>query len=306
MLTTAWRFFLTETWRSLRRHKTAVLTTLLQCITSLTMLGICLAFIINANHITLSFLNTLEMEAYLRPEVTRAEAERLQVELTQLPGVASVRYISKDEAFQLAQEALSFQVQDLLGEGNPFPASLRIRATHAAALQPLQIWLTQAGAVEDVLGPGEYGSIVPVMFFIQAACFFLTLLLAGMTLFTIKNTIQLAILFRRPEIRVMQLVGATPTFVRIPFLLEGGIYGLVGAMVAWITVTGSYAAISQWMQSQNPLQPLAPLGTVAFNELVVLLMIGLLVGLLGALVSVDKHLTEKYLYAGLLPEESLA
>lgn len=294
---TTWHFFWTECLTSLVRHRSATITTLLQCISSLTVLGICLAFIINANYITLNFLNSLELVAFLRPEVTTAEAERLQVELTSVPGIAVVRYVNKEEAYRRAQELLSFPVSDMLGEGNPFPASFEIRATHAAALEHLQTYLQQVGAVEEVIGPGKYSTILPVMFFIQAACFFLTLILAGTTLFTIKNTIQLAIMVRRPEIRVMQLVGATPAFVRIPFLLEGLIYGTVGALIAWIVVTGSYAAIEGWILAKSPLTILARLPVVAFNELLVLSTVGALVGLMGALVSVDRHLTEKYLYS---------
>lgn len=292
-----WHFFWTECLTSLARHRGATITTMLQCISSLSVLGICLAFIINANHITLNFLNSLELVAFLRPEVTSAEAERLQVELTEVPGISAVRYVNKEEAYRRAQEVLNFEVSEMLGEGNPFPASFEIQATHAAALEHLQNYLEQVGAVEEVFGPGNYSTILPVMFFIQGACFFLTLLLAGTTLFTIKNTIQLAIMVRRPEIRVMQLVGATPAFVRIPFLLEGLIYGVVGAVVAFIVVTGAYAGIEAWMMAQNPLMVLAKLPVVALNEMLVLGTIGALVGLVGALVSVDRHLTEKYLYS---------
>jgi len=296
----SWSFFLSECWTSIRRHRTATLTTLLQCISSLTVLGICLAFIITANQITLSFLNTLELVAFLEPDVTKGEADRMQAELTRIPGVAAITYVSKEQAYDRAQEFLSHSVSEMLGEGNPFPASFEIRATHADALGSLRQYLEQTSGIEEVADPGAYDVILPVMFFIQAACFFLTLILSGTTLFTIKNTIQLAILSRRTEIRVMQLVGATPAFVRVPFLLEGLAYGLIGAAVAWILVTGTYAVVYAWLVAQNPLGVLARLPVVAFNEFLVLGTVGLLVGFLGALVSVDRHLSEKYQHSSAL------
>ncbi|HYE78080.1 MAG TPA: permease-like cell division protein FtsX [bacterium] len=291
----SWSFFLHECWLGFRRHGAATLTTLLQCIASLTLLGVCLAFIINANQLTRGFLSSLEMVVWLEPEVTTGEADLLQVQLAKLPGVQTIVYVPKEEAYRRAQEMLPFPVNESLAEGNPYPASFEIKVTHAAAMGPLQDYIArQVPGVEGVTGPQDFKTILPFMFFVQAACFFFTLILAGTTLFTIKNTIQLAILSRRPEIKVMQLVGATPTFVRIPFLMEGLFYGVIGAAVAWLVVVGLYAMAQAWLVAQDPMAIMAKLPMVAFNEFIVLGVVGTLVGFLGALVSVDRHLSEKY------------
>ncbi|MEO7993559.1 MAG: permease-like cell division protein FtsX [bacterium] len=289
----SWSFFFAECLLNIRRHGSATAITLLQCISSLTVLGICLVVIINANHLTMNFLASLEVVAFLHPDVTAAEANQMQVQLTSQPGVQAVTYVSKEDAYQKAQELLSFPVDEMLGEGNPFPASLEIRVTHAGALEPVQQLCESFGGVERVMGPGRYESVLPVMFFMQAACFFLTLIFAGTTLFTIKNTIQLAVMSRRTEIKVMQLVGATPLFVRVPFVLEGLLYGLVGAIVAWVVVSGSYGMLYAYLVNQNPLAVLARPGAIAINTGIVLVVVGSLVGFLGALVSVDRHLVEK-------------
>ena len=289
------RFFLSECLLAMRRHSGATLLTLLQCVASMTLLGIFLTIIINANYITSGFLHELELVVFLKPEVTNAEGAMMQQRLEGLPGVREITFVTKDEAYHRAQEMLQLDVNELLEGGNPFPASLEIQVTHAGALTPLQNYIAaNLVGVEEVAGQDRYGGILPIMFFVQVIAFFLTLVLAGTTLFTIKNTIQLAIMSRRTEIKVMQLVGATPLFVRIPFLLEGLWYGAVGGFVAWLIIISTYGTAEQLIRASSPLEVMAPFGLVAFNTFLVLLVVGTLVGFVGALVSVDRHLAEKY------------
>jgi len=121
----------------------------------------------------------------------------------------------------------------------------------------------------------------------------LGLLLSLSVLLIIGNTIRLAILSRQSEIRVIKLVGGTNAFIRRPFLYTGFWYGLLGGIIGWLTLTFSLSLIN------GPINELAKLYSSQFTLhwlsallLVILPMTGLILGVLGAWISVGRHLSK--------------
>lgn len=286
------RFFLRETRLNIKRNSQSGLIMLAQTVVSLLILGICLIFIFNANHMVTNFFNNLEINVFLENTVEDVELVQIQRHIRSLEGVGEMEYISKEAAYLWMKENSQFNLDELVRD-NPFPASIQIKVKSTKSIEPIANEISSMAGIEEVNYASEsLGKILPVFYFIQVSCFFLALILAGMTMFSIINTIKLAIHSRRQEIKIMRLVGATDRFIRLPFMLEGLFYSFAGSIIAFALASGAYALVMNYVNLTNPVISLfVSTGQVMLNLGILMGVIGILVGMLGSMISVDKHLT---------------
>ncbi|HDS30026.1 MAG TPA: ABC transporter permease, partial [Firmicutes bacterium] len=278
-------FFLRETINGIKRHSTSSLVTFLQVFISLFFLGLCLIFIINVNHFVDNFLNNLEMGAFLKEEVDYEQAVTLMDIIDDLPGVRAITYISKEEAFSIMQQRTTMDISDLV-RANPLPASLKITVTSPRAANELAETIGLLEGIEDVrYGEAQLQTLLPIFFGLELISFFWVVFTAGATLMTIVNTIRLAILARKNEIRIMQLVGATSWFIRLPFMIEGMIYGLGGAALALVLVGVTYDVLLLGIAARNIFNPwVIDLGLMIYNLSIILFFLGGLIGIIASLI----------------------
>jgi cell division transport system permease protein len=211
-------------------------------------------------------------------------------DVASFPEVLSVAYVTEDDALARARrELVEFRdaYRDL--QTNPLPASLEIRlregfrdAVHAEAVASR---LQGFSFVEDV----RYGrDWVEQLDDLRNLAGILGLVIGGVfaavAIVIIGVTIRLTLLQRAREIHIMRLVGATNWFIRGPFLLEGGLKGLMGGVLALLLCYGGYAVF----RGNTP----ALAGLVFFQpiHMLVIIVFGVLLGLLGSLISVGRHL----------------
>ncbi len=211
-------------------------------------------------------------------------------DVASFPEVLSVTYVTEDEALDRARrELVEFRdaYRDL--QTNPLPASLEIRlkdgfrdAAHAEAVASRILGFT---FVEDV----RYGrDWVEQLDDLRNLAGILGLVIGGVfaavAIVIIGVTIRLTLLQRAREIHIMRLVGATNWFIRGPFLLEGALKGLLGGLLALVLCYGGYTVF----RGNTP----ALAGLVFFQpiHMLVILVFGVLLGLLGSLISVGRHL----------------
>lgn len=231
----------------------------------------------------------VEVIAYLRDD---AEPSSVTIARDQIRGydeVSDVRYVSRDEALVIAREELD-GIDDIFGslDNNPLPASLEISLhpgqKDAAAVRDVAERLGNYPFVEEVQYGAEWLDKVFVLRRVAgAATLVLGLGFAVVAALIIGAAIRMAIFARRDEITIMRLVGATDGFVRRPFVIEGMITGLLGALIALIATWVVYRLLSQAVFELDWL-PTAwlTLGIAA----------GAAVGLLASMIAVRQHLRE--------------
>jgi cell division transport system permease protein len=212
-------------------------------------------------------------------------------DIASFPEVADVRYVSEDEALERArQELVEFRdaYRDL--QVNPLPASLEIRmkpgfrdAAHVASVAER---LKGFRFVEDVRYGRDWVERLDQLRNITGVVGFLIgLAFAGVAVVIIGVTIRMAILQRAREISIMRLVGATDWFIRVPFLLEGALKGVLGGLLA---VALSYLGFLLF--TSNNVGALRGLVFFGPQHILVIVLFGTLLGLGGSLVSVGRHL----------------
>jgi len=189
----------------------------------------------------------VDINVYFVPTADQAAIDQLQVSLEALPDVVEVLYTSRDQALEEfsirhRNDKTIMQGLEELGE-NPLGASLSIRAAETSQYEGIAAFLDQQQAQEDPRSPliGEINflknreaidRLTSIIAAVENASYItLTVLILASVLITF-NTIRLAIYTSREEISVMRLVGASNTFIRGPFVLQGIMYGVVAGILA--------------------------------------------------------------------------
>ena len=231
------------------------------------------------------------MEAFLNEQLSNDKITEVKGLVEMLDGVREVHYVSKEEAAKIFQEEFGEDIYKILNF-NPLPASLKIflkdgykTAKHA------EIIFNQVKSikgVDDVIYRKQLLEMLD-----QRAMLFLWITLGVGIFITISsiilvaNTIRLAIYAKRKIIQTMKLIGATRGFIRMPFLLEGFLQGLIGGLIAAGIVFVLFNYLEQWL-------------TVSLSEFVhvqpyyygIIVGIGCLLGLLGSMISVRRFISE--------------
>ena len=230
--------------------------------------------------------------AYLKEDVPAAEVTRLQERLRANPLVAEVAYLSKEDAMARLKQQLADRRELLeMVTGNPLPASVEVRLKDGNRLNDLAAQLRRETAVEDVtLQQDVVDNLLRITNFARLAGLVMVIGLMGITLFVIVNTIRLAVYARRQEIEIMKLVGATDWFIRWPFLLEGVLCGLLGALLTSALVGAAYEPMQAQFLSLvqflpvnfDPVFPLRLAGLTA--------AVGVAIGAAGSFISVRRFL----------------
>jgi cell division transport system permease protein len=197
----------------------------------------------------------VEVVVFLRDDTRQSEIDLSQTELAEIPEVARVRYISKREALERAQQDLPEFSELFSGVGvNPLPQSLEIELREGSRNQEVVDRVSQAAAAYPFVEDVRYGrEWVDKLFTLRRVGAVTTAVLGGaffvVAALIIGTALRIAIFARREEIYVMRLVGATNGFIRRPFLLEGAMSGLLGGILAWLLTWATYRVVYAFLFS---------------------------------------------------------
>jgi cell division transport system permease protein len=225
-----------ESLSGFRRTKLSSAISIATISISLLFLGIFAVVSINTTRFVEALRDRLEMEAFLREPVTRDERMSLERSVRGVEGVESVDFVSKDDAAKIFRQEFGEDVTQVL-DFNPLPPSFKIRlkVSYRTAAQANSV-SDKIRAIDGIESVRYRRGLLELIDARTKAVHSLSLglgvLISLSAVFLVSNTIRLAIYAKRRLIRTMELVGATRTFIRSPFLLEGMLQGLLGGLVA--------------------------------------------------------------------------
>jgi len=232
--------------------------------------------------------NQLEVRAFLTKNAP--DRQVMEERLSSIPGVKSVKFISKEEGARILGEM--FGQTDLFSHGeNPLPDSFNIYPVRGADVEAIAVKIERISGVEEVV----YGrNFVRFLNLFVRLIWIVGLILISLTVFAVLyiviNTIQLTVYARRNEIEIMKLVGATDSFVRWPFLLEGIYLGITGALVSILLLFQGYTILYGKAKSFARILPVLSSFEVTMDLIVFLLIMGIFFGALGSILSVRRYL----------------
>ena len=286
-------YFFRETLQSLLRNKFMAVASVLTVTLSMFILGVFLSLVMNMNHMAAYLETQVEMSVYLRDGLTTEQVMNVGKRLKALPDMTEISFTDQDQAMAQFRERLGDQAQILDSvNGNPLPASYSLSFANPDALKSAAVIV---GGFDEVDGV-QYGQdIIEKLYQISRAIrlggMLLIVFLAGAELFIISNTIRLTVFARRREIQIMKYVGATNSFIRWPFMLEGMIIGLIGSGLASLILWQLYAqTIHGAAEAGLVFIPLIGVYPFMVYVTLFLLAIGIFIGALGSSISIRKYM----------------
>lgn len=234
-----------------------------------------------------------EFLAYIDETYTEEQAQALQPQIEAIPNVAEVTYVSRDQAledFKAGREGNEL-LDDL--DGSVLRDRYRI---HVDDIEQLKQTVDQVAAIPGIADTNAAYEIaqgfVTVRNIAAGVAVVLVTILAVVSLFIIANTIKLAFFYRREEIAIMKMCGATNAFIRWPFVVQGMILGLAGAIVAFFLQWGVYELVSKTVIQSDGLSlvTILPFSSLILNILPVFCGAGLLIGVVGSVLAIRKFL----------------
>jgi cell division transport system permease protein len=289
-------FLFQEGFYNIRRNGLMSLATLGTVTVALTVLGAMLwtAHRIN-EYAALQPQKFNQIDLFLNVAAEREQAEALKEKVAAIPGVKTVRLIPKERAWAQMQTDEPQLTQAV--EENPLPDKLEVEADKAGDAGNIARLLRDRKQFPLIAKVNDASEEVRTMLgmvrLLRVVGGFASVGLFVATLFLVQNTIRLTVFARRREIHIMQLVGATPGFIRFPMLLEGLFHGVVGACIAGSIVLLCGREVSRFVSSlRSPLLMDVPTLIGPKEVWVGMLLLGAFIGLAGSLLSMRRFLRQ--------------
>ena len=282
-------FLVQEAFTGIRRNGLMAFASISTIALSLGVLGAFVLVALGANHFTASQIGKFEVAVYMGNSADQAQTQAVADKIGKLPDVASVKVLSKVEEWARFKRS-NPNIESAGLQNNPLPFSMDVKVSDASRTTYLANKIRAMKGVYAVRdGREELGRVMALARVVRGVSIAGVIILLITAVFIISNAIKLTLYARRREIRIMKLVGATNWFVRVPLIIEGVVFGAVGAFAAWLLLRlgGSYVSQSVekmpfMAQFSSDILP----STLAFA----LIALGVAIGAAGSFVSIRRFL----------------
>ncbi|MCA9323936.1 ABC transporter permease [Candidatus Saccharibacteria bacterium] len=277
-------------------------------VVALTIISIAVVLNVTANNAIDELARDLKASVYLQDGVNDAQRANLESALRNLDFVEAVDYVTQDQAkddlagdFNNDMEIL--QALTLAGE-DVLPASYKVTVSDLDRMPEIKSLVEQdifSKTVDSVsLGQTDAQATIDkaasAQRFINLASIISAFVLSAVSIMIIFNTIRMAIYTRRDEIRIMKLIGATPGYIRGPFLVEASLYGVFAAIIANFAVYSLIFSLGRKVSSQPEFSQTFSFFTdpgVMVAMWICVLLVGILIGSFSSMLAMGKHLKLK-------------
>jgi cell division transport system permease protein len=278
------RIGIREGLRTISRNGSLFILSLLVTSISLFLLSLFALITVNLYHFLDILDQKIEIITFLNENV---DHKQLQENIKKINGVTDVVYVSSEEALRDLQAEIQ-ETEEVLSvfEANPLPASLRIklesRFRNAQGLQEISAKIMlMRGVTETIYGGELVGELKKITHIVTMFDLGLLAIIIFSVIFVIFQTIKLTIFARATEIEIMKLVGASNSFIAVPFTFEGIIQGILGGLIAFILTIITARAASSFITDIFYPQWLFLLGSVVS---------GMFFGIIGSTIALRRFL----------------
>ena len=268
----------------------------IMCATML-IFGLFFMIIENLNNAVKTLETQQGMQAFIEKSATESQISQIGDQIREIDGVNTVTYVSKEDALNQTKEKLKDK-QALIAtwdEENPFRASYMVTLTDLKLSEQVQEKIREIDNIAEISSRDEtINGLVTIANGVRIVSAVILTLLVLISVFIIANTIKLTVHARRKEISIMKYVGATDSFIRWPFIIEGIIIGIIAALISILILGIAYSLISNAM-TDSTLWNKMGMSLLSFSDMTTLLILvylglGIGIGALGSSISMRKYL----------------
>ena len=283
-----------ETTSNLLRNLLMTLAAVLTVAVSLALVGGALLLKQGVTRATIQWRGGVELSIFLKPDVADNQVAAIKQQLQGLPEVKKFHFVDQNAAYHEFTQIVNVKDYNDVVTPKDLPPSYRIVPRKAELVDTIgEQFKTQPGVDQVVYARETIKRLLSVTRKRQLAYFGVAAVLLVSATLLILNTIQLAIFARRREVAVMKLVGATNWFIRVPFMLEGMVQGVVGAVLAFIVVYAARNVVMDVITDPSfnvGNNALAARASDAVGTGLFILFVGAIVGAVGSAIAVRRFL----------------
>ncbi len=254
---------------------------------------------LNVRDFLVSVQSQNEIVVYLQDGMSDNDVEAVKQELSVIDGVYDIVFVSKEMALEEQREFMGEQGDLLIGleDDNPLPASFRVKLSNLNEIDTVQSIMESLEFVDTISAPVDLAkTLTGIQTTVVALGGVIIIILLVTSLIVISNTIRLTVFARRKEINIMKYVGATNSFIRFPFIIEGMVIGLIASFISFGILFVMYENIVTlirdsgvaWIQAMAA--DMVPFSSVWYFFLGGFIVAGVLIGMVGSSSSINKYL----------------
>ena len=290
-------YLIGEGFRNTFKNKKSTFSAMLVMCISMLIFGLFFILGENINHIMSTVEDAQAIQVFLKLDTTDKQRQTIEEEIKQINGVDkdNLKFLSKEEGFEQYLERYGDKAYLFEPYQEIIPDSYIINFTDLSLVNEVEKQVTEIENVEKVTSANE--TMEKLVSITNGIRIVTIAILAGLVvgaIFIISNTIKLTVYARRKEISIMKYVGATNSFIRWPFIVEGVVIGVLSACISILVVGGGYKIIATKLLETAVIQNLG-ITLVSFTDMfsmliIVYLLLGIGIGVIGSAISMRKYL----------------
>ena len=289
-------YLLGEGFRNVFHNKKSSGASLAIMCATMLIFGLFFMIIENLNNAVETLETQQGIQVFIQKTATDAQMEQIGEQIQAIDGVNKVTFVSKEDALNQTKEKLKDKQALIAGwdESNPFKASYLVTLTDLKLSSQVQDEIKKIDNIDSIQSRDEtINGLVAIANDVRIVSAVILTLLVLISIFIIGNTIKLTVHARRKEISIMKYVGATDSFIRWPFVIEGIIIGIVAALLSILVLGIAYSLITN--AAANSIISTMGIKLLSFTDMTTLLVIvymvlGIGIGALGSSISMRKYL----------------
>lgn len=283
-----------ESIRGLSSAKLSTLASVITITLSLILISIYYNISVNSNKLIKTIKDKVEIEVFLDDSINQDELNDLREKIRTIGGVKQITYISKDEAIKIFEKEFGKDMLDVF-ESNPLPASLKINLydeyKSTDRMNKIKAQIFTMKRVQDIVYPEKNLELIENnsngLLLINLV---ILIVISLSSVFLVSNTIRLVISSKKRNLEVFKLLGANNSFIIAPFIINGFIQGLIGGLIGVGIMYGFYFLFTTKF-STNELK----IDFMGIDFMIFLIISGIILGVLGSLISVKFFLKKEKL-----------
>ncbi len=266
---------------------------------SLLFIGLSILTGMNVNRIVKDIEKTNEILIYLDNDITDEEIEIIQQKLMMLDNISSINFYSKEQAFADLKSSMTGNEDlfELIGEESPLPDSYRIKVHDTSLINDTVETISLFDNVGTIQAPYDFADILNrIKKLVSILSITILSVMTIVSMIIISNATKASAFSRRREINIMKYVGATNTFICIPFFIEGMITGVIAGCMAFFVTMFGYNSLIDIMMDDLEIWiiigsgGLIPFADVSLQMALAYIGIGAVIGSFGCVLSTKKYL----------------
>ena len=286
-------YLIGDAFKSLKRNRTICIASIITVFITFVVLGAFLLIAQNAGLAIEGVQDKIEIKVFLTKDIKLTQERELQVKIREQDGVSEVTYESKEDAYNKVMENNPNFLKGYTLDSNPFPASYIVKIKDTSKIQGIIDALKDLPGVESIDNQQDMiDTMQNVISGIRWVGIILFIVLIAVSEFLIMNTTRLTVYSRRKEIGIMKFVGATDWFIRWPFIIEGIVIGLSGAVLATIVLFFIYKAVFNYLTGSITMMLTSFIpATYVFSTLLWIFMLcGVVIGAVASILAIRRFL----------------